>query len=79
MTELKSVYEHLAWIAGAPPELVPGMVVRYRDHAVYLVGDVNQVGGSCSCCTAVDSVQVVEYAWLTGFGPVLASESKEAL
>lgn len=43
-----SVTGHIGALA-----LVPGNEVRLKDGTVYLVGDINEAGGTCGCCAAV--------------------------
>lgn len=37
-----------------------GTQIRLKGGRAYLIGDINQLGGSCDCCTAVDGSDIVE-------------------
>ncbi len=40
----------LNWTPGAPEVLETGMLLRYKSGRYEIVGDINENGGTCSCC-----------------------------
>jgi hypothetical protein len=63
-------YQVEKWHSGSPERLKPGMVIvaRWgnRPISTFLVGHVNQQGGSCNCCDLVHKKTPVKWGWLKG-------------
>ena len=41
----------LIWESGAPAEIEVGMLLQLKTGKLILIGDLNDLGGMCDCCT----------------------------
>lgn len=63
----------LGWTAGAPEKLERGMALLRNSPngpETVLVGDVNELGGVCDCCTDYDATDIISWGWLPQCRPL---------